>query len=500
VARDGAVKSTDLRDAIFNKDALYIATKSVLYRAKDLKEKWEPVFSLPSSGNNEITCVAGRLKNMFIGTRRGLFRSDDYGATWKNVFRTILPDKNNITYIELSRHSRSTVVIATGKGVFISDDLGASWQDISGSLGNTAVICLALNKEYMYAGAESGLYMRKMAADDWERVFIRNAREKKETEESQEYSEEDEEQDMSIRTIAVDGIRVYVGYSKEIIFSDDQCKSWQHLPCAGLGGAVNDILVSGRNKKLFCATDRGVFEFDAEKKRWLELYKGISKSVSVSSLLFGGDDESVIFAVTDKGLYSLQGGDYMADKYPDIEKSLKTLKTVFDGEPTYKELQQAAIRFCDVNPEKIKNWQRDSKIRSIIPKISLDYDNHVSTNYEIYTSATKDYVTAGPDDIYSAVGASVSWDLANLIWSDDQTNIDVRSRLMVQLRNDILDDLRRAYYERKKVQFELMTNPPKDLNARFDKEMRLQELTQAIDDLTGNYLSEYILKTSKKSS
>ena len=127
VARDGAVKSTDLRDAIFNKDALYIATKSVLYRAKDLKENWEPVFSLPSSGNNEITCVAGRLKNMFIGTRRGLFRSDDYGATWKNVFRTILPDKNNITYIELSRHSRSTVVIATGKGVFISDDLWASW-------------------------------------------------------------------------------------------------------------------------------------------------------------------------------------------------------------------------------------------------------------------------------------------------------------------------------------------------------------------------------------
>jgi len=34
---------------------------------------------------------------------------------------------------------------------------------------------------------------------------------------------------------------------------------------------------------------------------------------------------------------------------------------------------------------------------------------------------------------------------------------------MVQLRNDILDDLRRAYYERKRIQFELMTEPPKDL-------------------------------------
>lgn len=69
---------------------------------------------------------------------------------------------------------------------------------------------------------------------------------------------------------------------------------------------------------------------------------------------------------------------------------------------------------------------------------------------------------------------------------------------MVQLRNDILDDLRRAYYERKRLQFELMTNPPRDINARFEKEMRLQELTQAIDDLTGNYLSGHIRRADKK--
>ena len=72
------------------------------------------------------------------------------------------------------------------------------------------------------------------------------------------------------------------------------------------------------------------------------------------------------------------------------------------------------------------------------------------------------------------------------------------SSLWVQLRNDILDDLRRAYYERKRLQFELMTNPPKDVNIKIEKEMRLQELTQAIDDLTGNYFSEHIRPAEKK--
>jgi photosystem II stability/assembly factor-like uncharacterized protein len=440
------------------------------------------------------------MKAMFVGTRRGLFRSDDDGQTWKNVFRTLLPDKNNITYIELSRHNRSAVIISTEKGVFISDDLGAGWQDISGCLGNASVKCLALNKEYMYAGAESGLYIRKLDAGDWERIFIRSKSDVVGTEEPQDAAEDEGEKDMSIRTIAIDGGRVYIGYSKDIVYSDDQGKSWQDLSPDGLKGGINHVLMSVKNRKIYCATEKGVFEFDDQKKRWLELYKGISKSVNVSRLIFGDEGENIVFAVTDKGMYSFQGGDYMVDKYPDIEKSLKVLKTTFDGEPTYRELQEAAIKFCDVDPEKIKNWQRDSRIKAMVPKLSFGLTNHRSTNYEIYTSATKDYVATGPDDIYNALDASVSWDLGNLIWSDDQTNIDVRSRLMVQLRNDVLDDLRRAYYERKRLQFELMTNPPKDLKARFEKELRLQELTHSIDDLTGNYLSDHIRKNDKKSA
>ncbi|MFH1189528.1 MAG: hypothetical protein V1682_02415 [Candidatus Omnitrophota bacterium] len=76
-----------------------------------------------------------------------------------------------------------------------------------------------------------------------------------------------------------------------------------------------------------------------------------------------------------------------------------------------------------------------------------------------------------------------------LIWSDDQTNIDVRSRLTTQLRTDVLDDLRRAYFERKRMQYELAISPPVDAKLRFEKELRVLELTQTIDDITGNYLT-----------
>ena len=499
VARDGAVKNTELKGAVFSAEAFYVATKNVLYRVKDIKERWEPVFSLPQGGSNEITCVAGRNKALFIGTKRGLFRSDDYGQRWVNVFRTILPDKNNITYIELSRHNRSRILIATEKGIFSSEDSGARWQDISVSLKNTSVKCLALNKEYMYAGTQGGLYSRKSESGDWNRMFIRSAPERKSEEGAEEEMEADgPEQDASIRAIAVDNGRVYAGFRKKIIYSDDQGKCWGNFSCDGLRGEINHILISAKNKKIFCATGKGVFEFDSQKSRWLELYKGMAKSAGVNRLIFGSDDETLIFAVTDRGLYSLQSGDYLSDKYPDIEKSLGALKIGFDNEPTYKELQQAAIRYAEVGPEKIKRWRAEAKVRALLPKVSFGVDKNRTDNYEIYTSATKDYIVTGPDDTSDGWNAGLSWELGDLIWSDDQTNIDVRSRLMVQLRNDILDDLRRAYYERKRVQSELIMNPPKDLALRFERELRLQELTQAIDDLTGNYLSEHLRKERKE--
>lgn len=71
VAKDGAIKNSELRDVVFSRDAAYVATKNAVYKVKDMKERWEPVFSIPSGGNNEITCLAGRPKAMFAGTKRG---------------------------------------------------------------------------------------------------------------------------------------------------------------------------------------------------------------------------------------------------------------------------------------------------------------------------------------------------------------------------------------------------------------------------------------------
>ena len=431
VAKDGAVRNMELKTAISNKDVLYIATKSVLYKAKDAKEKWESVFTVPSGGNNEINCIAGRGRVVFIGTKRGLFRSEDYGASWKNVFKTILPDKNNITYIELSKHNRFKMLIGTEKGIFLSEDLGNKWQDISGGLKDTPVRCLALNKELMYAGTDAGLYVLRPGVDGWQRAFIRSSGEKGEREEPEEY--EDGEKDMSIRCIAINESRIYIAYDRDILYSDDGAKSWNNFSGDGIRGSINYILISSKNKKMYCAATKGVFEYSEEKASWLELYRGMAKSLTVNRLIFAGEDENALLAVTDKGLYSFEGGDYMGDKYPDIERSVRTLKIVLGGEPTFRELRDAAIKYAEVSPEKIKKWRAESKVSALLPKVSFGADRNTTDLWHwesgSSTKAGDDVLMPGQDSI--DWGASVSWELGNIIWNDDQTNIDVRSRLMV---------------------------------------------------------------------
>jgi len=500
--KDGNIRNVDTRGLVTGKGGFYLATQNEVYMARDSKAKWESVFSIPA-GDNEISCIGRSSGVVLVGTKRGLFRSEDGGANWKNVFRTIIPEKNNVLSIAISSVGESRVIIGTQKGVFASIDKGNSWKDISFSLKNRPVKYLALTKDVIYASSDDGVYVNKSPRDGWERIYVKSSIETPGDEGDDSFIESEDSNEGQGVPIAIAGTRLYVGCGMGISYTDDE-KSWNAISGDGLFGDVTHIAASaiqsidGRaadaanSDSLYCATTKGVFRYEKEKSAWLELYKGPGTTFTVNGLVLDSDKENSLWALTDRGLYKLESSFSAGAGYIDVERNLKDLKIIFDNEPPFIELQKAAIKFADVSPDKVKNWQNQSRIKTLLPKVSFGCDQGTSTNYEIYTSATRDYVVAGPNDLSNGMDVSVSWDLAGLIWSDDQTNIDVRSRLTTQLRNDVLDDLRRAYYERKRLQFELMMNSSKDMKARFDKEIRIQELGQAIDDLTGNYFSEHI--------
>jgi hypothetical protein len=63
---------------------------------------------------------------------------------------------------------------------------------------------------------------------------------------------------------------------------------------------------------------------------------------------------------------------------------------------------------------------------------------------------------------------------------------------MVELRDDIMNEVTRTYFERRRLQVELATSSIQDSKLRIEKELRLQELTADIDALTNGYFSEQL--------
>ena len=63
---------------------------------------------------------------------------------------------------------------------------------------------------------------------------------------------------------------------------------------------------------------------------------------------------------------------------------------------------------------------------------------------------------------------------------------------MVQLRGDLLDEVNKLYFERIRVKMELDSLQIEDRKKRFEKELRVKELTASLDALTGGYFSSQI--------
>ncbi len=173
-----------------------------------------------------------------------------------------------------------------------------------------------------------------------------------------------------------------------------------------------------------------------------------------------------------------------------LENQKQDILKKFAKEPAISDIQEAAIKYAEVHPDKIKAWRESAKKQALLPNISVGLDRYVTDYWHWDSGTNPDTLQKGKDAV--AWDVTMTWDMGELIWNDDQTSIDTRSKLMVELRDDIMNEVTRTYFERRRLQVEMYASPPQDLKLSLEKELRLQELTADIDALTGGYFSRRI--------
>ena len=476
-----------------NSSIIYAGANGALLKTTDGGNTWKNVFKVPGAATpvNFIVIDPKNPAIIYLATGSGMFKSVDGGAKWSAASRNIR--EHNILTLSVDTDNTNIIFTATENSVYKSENGGGNWVKSADGISERNIKSIAQNfidSKILFAFSEGGLFKSENCGKTWKKIFSADPTNNGDAA-PEEHTEEAETCEKPSGYISLDAINpsiLYLATKRGVFKSEDDGSSWKRLSKSGLtASAINNLAVSSHNAGgIFAATEKGIFRFSKEENAWREFNQGLfERNINFVAL---NNEEDALWIAAKGGLFESNGDIYEINENAETSNVNDVMQN-FSAEPTFREVQEAAIEYAEVNPEKIAKWRKAARTKALLPTLSFGVQKDISNELHWDSGTNPDTLVIGPDGQSTGWDITCSWDLGKLIWNDDQTSIDTRSKLMVELRNDIIDETTRLYFERRRIQVELIENPPKDLNKHVDKELRIQELTANIDGMTGGYFS-----------
>ena len=490
-------------------DTVYTNSLNSVYRTTDGGKTWNEVLSFRGTGNtiNTIAAVPKNEKIILAGTREGLYRSDNKGTQWIRIFSGIGGLEDSVLSIAVHPVKSEIIFIGTGSGLYRTDNTGKDWNKDRNLPAGSLVTSIAIDNaepNIIYAATDKGMYKSINNGIDWQRAFVTGLPESNNniSDGDEATATEEIETGVEIKSIVInpgDSKIIFAGTRSGLLISENGGLTWKKAGNSGLiNRDIRHLSVSSEDAdSIFAATGNGVFRYSKVSDNWHELYNGLVSS-DIHFLAFSPDHKNdfiTLWAAAKNGIFKTVPAVQTLPEHNNIEAEQVFSK--FANEPAIEEIRQAAMSYAEVQPEKIERWRKAAARKALLPDLRFEFDKNKSWQGSAYYYSGKyvdDDITNNKDKGWSV---SLTWELGDLIWNDAQTSIDTRSKLMVELRDDILNEVTRLYFERRKMQIEMFLSPHADIKEKIDKELRLQELTSDIDALTGSYLSKRLVQIKK---
>lgn len=174
---------------------------------------------------------------------------------------------------------------------------------------------------------------------------------------------------------------------------------------------------------------------------------------------------------------------------PRVKEGLRAL----ESEPTIQEVHRAALRFYHAEPETIDSLRSRATWKHALPDINVRFrrsDNGVFIDKRsLLEGDISDNYLIGKDESEGDVTefqVSGTWSLSRLLFNPEV--LDVSS--MAALQEGVLKEVTRLYYTRRRLQIDLILNPPRDPSTQLSKELRIEQITATLDALTQNLFSK----------
>ena len=429
-----------------------IATSpNTLYRSNE-ESSFQKLMVLKDEEMSHLCRQSTTNQTLYLAATRNAYQVN---ATTKRIFSA----NEGETINHITPHGNK-IYIGTSQRLVFADTNLLDWKTVP-ALSDTAIYSMTSKNDQLYLATEEGVYRLNLDGA-FERIFAtrRNG----------------DTTSLRAHCIKIDlrsPEKIWICTNKGLYESDDSGASWQRLFITGLGNATINYMDQSPNQpeNLFLCTDAGFFKLNTDTGSSEHLYEGLpTPDIRWMDI----DIENTIYLSTAQGLFK------SSTKPPKGTTGVQNMDNLLAGEPSIHQVQNAALRYNSVHPEKTKAWRDRLKYRALLPKLSVDFDKTIGSSF----TQSGHYYASGPNDW----GISLTWDMGDLIWNSYEDDVDNRTKLTTQLRMDILDEVNRLYYERLRLKHAIIQTAPSD-ETFFTQVLRFAELTSTLDGYTGGLFS-----------
>jgi len=466
------------------KSCFYAATKHQVFENNN--RIWRSLFNLSALSDSIVRLyVFSSSRDLWIQTEQSIYRLNPVSGVATRIYETKDSEKFPLSFSA----DGETLWIGTSSGLFVSHDAGKTWQKRSDLADHYSVPLVRTTQIGFFFATEKTWQLQ----DENETQTVLKVFDSSESAEDSAASAAAPEDAGAGTNVFFDFLETEENFylaTLKGVFQSKNGYDWQLLSHSGLRDVrVSRILWNQKTKKLLALTRAGFFSFDPEASRWTAQNEGLAKPEVISALV----TDRYLLSANSEGLWVWSDAIRASGLSPEKTALFQKLLTL---EPGSREIHKQVIRYANVSKQKTKRWHAESRVAALLPNLSLGKDYGTSNNVDLDRGGTSDpdRFIGGPWNKDRGADIDLSWDLGDFIFSSNQTSIDSREKLMVDQRNDLLSEATRLFYERRRLQREIIFTIEIDENEHAEKMIRLEELTALLDALTDGYLSKQLEK------
>lgn len=153
--------------------------------------------------------------------------------------------------------------------------------------------------------------------------------------------------------------------------------------------------------------------------------------------------------------------------------------------PTLAEVQAAALAQAGIDPIAAARWLRRARTAAALPTVSVQYDRRFDRGWTLDESVGEADALRNDAGNQDVLRAKATWELDRLIFAPDELRAARAVLDVADVRERLLIEITRLYFERERLLLERELAPPADLEAAIESSIRLREVEGLLAGLTG---------------